>query len=93
MKALRPGDARFYNLGIGRGYTVRQVLESAQRVTGRPVPVEYGPRRSGDPAALYANATKIRQELGWQPRHTEIDPIVATAWNWHKNHPQGYEDG
>ena len=90
MNALRPGDARFYNLGIGRGYSVREVIESVERVTGGKVPVEYGPRRPGDPAALYANAQKIRDELGWQARHTEIDDIVATAWNWFKEHPQGY---
>jgi len=92
MEALRPGDARFYNLGIGRGYSVKEVLDSAQRVTGLEVPVEYGPRRAGDPAVLFANADKIRQELGWAPRYTEIDSIVATAWNWLKNHPDGYAD-
>src|SRR5208283_251224 len=73
MSALRPGDARFYNLGIGRGYSVRAVLDAAQRVTGRKVPVEFGPRRPGDPAALYADARKIRDELAWQARHTQID--------------------
>ena len=90
MEALKPGDARVYNLGIGRGYSVREVLESARRVTGIDIPVEYGPRRPGDPAVLYANAQKIQQELGWAPRCTEIDQIVATAWNWFKNHPDGY---
>ena len=92
MNALQPGDARFYNLGIGRGYSVKEVIDSVERVTGKKVPVEYGPRRPGDPAALYANAQKIRDELGWQARHTEIDDIVATAWNWFKNHPHGYAD-
>jgi UDP-glucose 4-epimerase len=92
MNALRPGDARFYNLGIGRGYSVREVIDAAERVTGRKVPVEYGPRRPGDPAALYANAQKIRDELGWQARRTEIDDIVATAWNWFKEHPHGYAE-
>jgi UDP-glucose 4-epimerase len=92
MNALQPGDARFYNLGIGRGYSVKEVIDSVQRVTGRKVPVEYGPRRPGDAAALYANAQKIRDELGWQARHTEIDDIVATAWNWFKNHPHGYAE-
>ena len=60
---LRPGDARFYNLGIGRGYSVREVIESARRVTGKAIPVEHGPRRAGDPAALFANAEKIRASL------------------------------
>lgn len=90
MEALRPGDARFYNLGIGRGYSVREVLQSAERVTGREIAVEYGPRRPGDPAELYADSTKVQTELGWRPHYTDIDPIVATAWNWHKNHPHGY---
>lgn len=91
MNALRPGDARVYNLGIGRGYSVREVIDSAKRVTGVDFPVEYGPRRPGDPAVLYADAQKIGRELGWSPRYTEIDPIVATAWQWFKSHPQGYE--
>ena len=92
MNALKPANARFYNLGIGRGYSVKEVIDSVQRVTGKKVPVEYGERRSGDPAALYANAQKIHDELGWQARHTQIDAIVATAWNWFKNHPHGYAD-
>jgi UDP-glucose 4-epimerase len=92
MEAMRPGDARFYNLGIGRGYSVREVIESARRVTGREIPVEYGPRREGDPAILFADADKIRRELGWSARYTEIDPIVATAWRWLEKHPEGYAD-
>ena len=91
MNALQPGDARFYNLGIGRGYSVKEVIDAARRVTGRTIPVEYGPRRPGDPAALFANAQKIRDELGWSARFTEIDSIVASAWNWHNRHPRGYE--
>ena len=90
MNALEPGDARFYNLGIGKGYSVREVLEAAGRVTGKEIPVEYGDRRPGDPPVLFANADKIRQELGWAARYTEIDEIVATAWNWFEKHPDGY---
>ena len=78
-------------LWVGRGYSVREVLQSAQRVTGRQIAVEYGPRRCGDPAELYADSTKVQAELGWKPRYTEIDQIVATAWNWQKNHPHGYD--
>ena len=92
MDALRPGDERFYNLGIGRGYSVREVLEAAQRVTGRQIPVEYGARRPGDPAVLFADARKIAGELGWSARYTQIDQIVATAWRWFKDHPNGYDD-
>jgi len=90
MNALKPGDARFYNLGIGRGYSVKEVLQSAQRVTGIEIPVEYGPRRPGDPAVLFADPGKIRRELGWTARYTDLDPIVATAWRWFQGHPQGY---
>jgi UDP-glucose 4-epimerase len=92
MDALKPGDGRFYNLGIGRGYSVREVIEAAQRVTGLEIPIEYGDRRPGDPAVLYANAQKIHDELGWLARYSEIDEIVATAWRWMRNHPNGYED-
>ena len=90
MEALQPGDGRFYNLGIGRGYSVKEVIDAARCVTGLDIPVEYGARRLGDPAVLYANADKIRRELGWSARYTAIDAIVATAWNWFKNHPAGY---
>ena len=90
MEALRPGDARFYNLGIGKGYSVREVIDSARRVTGREIRVQYGARRPGDPAVLYADASKIRRELGWQPKYTELDAIVASAWRWHSSHPDGY---
>jgi UDP-glucose 4-epimerase len=90
MEALKPGDMRFYNLGIGRGYSVKEVLDSVRRVTGVDFPVEYGPRRPGDPAILYANADKIRRELGWSARYLDIDAIIATAWNWFEKHPRGY---
>ncbi len=90
MDALRPGDARFYNLGIGKGYSVSEVIESAKRVTGREILVEYGERRSGDPAVLFASVEKIQSELGWSARYTEIDEIVATAWNWFEKYPDGY---
>jgi UDP-glucose 4-epimerase len=91
MEALQPGDMRFYNLGIGRGYSVKEIIDSAHRVTGIDFPVEYGPRRAGDPAILFANADKIRRELGWTARHVDVDDIVATAWNWFKKHPHGYK--
>ncbi len=90
MGALRPGDGGFYNLGIGRGYSVNEVLESARRVTGREIPIEHGARRPGDPAILFADARKIQEELGWSAGYTDIDEIVATAWNWHQHHPDGY---
>jgi len=88
----KPGDARVYNLGIGRGYSVKEVVESAKRVTGIDIPIEYGPRRPGDPAILFADARKIQSELGWSARYTRIDEIVATAWKWFKNRSHGYEE-
>ena len=66
-------------------------LPVARRVTGVGFTVEYGPRRAGDPAILFANAEKICRELGWSARYTEIQPIIATAWNWFQKHPAGYE--
>jgi len=92
MKALRDGDQRFYNLGIGRGYSVREVIESVKRVTGKEFTVEIGQRRPGDPPTLYANADKLRDELGWEPRYTELDAIVETAWRWFGEHPEGYAE-
>ena len=90
MNALEPGDGRFYNLGIGRGYSVKEVVDSARRVTGVDIPIHDGDRRPGDPAILFADAGKIQRELDWTARYTEIDQIVETAWNWFKNHPNGY---
>jgi len=92
MEALQPGDARFYNLGIGRGYSVRQVIESARRVTALDIPIEYGERRPGDPAVLFAGAEKIRKELGWSAHYQRIDEIIGTAWRWFQSHPNGYDD-
>jgi UDP-glucose 4-epimerase len=90
MEALRPGQQRFYNLGIGQGQTVRQVVEAAKRVTGIDFKVRTGPRRPGDPPQLFANADKIKRELGWQAKYTDIHAIVETAWRWFKTHPDGY---
>jgi len=92
LEALNPGDTRFYNLGIGKGYSVKEVVDAARRVTAEDIPIEYGPRRPGDPAILFANAEKIQNELGWSARYTDIDRIVSSAWNWFKNHPDGYGD-
>ena len=90
MNTIEPGDQRFYNLGIGKGYSVKEVIDAVGRVTGRDVPVTYGPRRAGDPAVLFADATKIHRELGWSARYTSIEDSVATAWQWFQQHPEGY---
>lgn len=82
-----------YNLGNGNGFSVRQVIEAAERVVGRPIPVREGARRAGDPAVLVAGSGKAKAELGWTPRYPDLDEIVRTAWAWHQAHPQGYAPG
>jgi UDP-glucose 4-epimerase len=88
----KAGAQHFYNLGTGRPSSNREVIRAVERATGRKVPVVEAPRRAGDPPALYANSSKAQQELGWKIRFPDIDSIVATAWNWHRTHPQGYGD-
>lgn len=90
MNALKPGDQRAYNLGIGRGHSVKQIIESVRRVTGKDLPVMHGPRRPGDPPELYADPRKIKAELGWSAAITDLDEIVASAWRWFSKHPRGY---
>jgi UDP-glucose 4-epimerase len=88
FQALDQRDRMIYNLGNGQGFTVRQVVESARRVTGHPIPVEQLPRRAGDPAVLIATSAKIETELGWKPKYTQLDDIVRTAWEWHQQRYQ-----
>lgn len=90
MGKIEPGGVGFYNLGIGHGYSVREVIDSVGRVSGCEIEVKMGARRAGDPPELYANADKAREELGWTPEFTEIDDVVETAWRWFKDHPGGY---
>jgi UDP-glucose 4-epimerase len=81
--AAAPGIRRAYNLGCGGdGYSVREVVDAAARITGRPIPVAVGPRRDGDPAVLVASSNRISKELGWRPRHQQLEPIIASAWEW-----------
>ena len=91
LSKLAPGVSLAYNVGIGRGYSVREVIRVAEEVTGRTVPVKEGARRAGDPPALVARADKIRAELGWVPKYTDLKAIIETAWRWHQAHPNGYE--
>lgn len=87
--ALGTRDRLTYNLGNGVGFTVREVVESARRVTGHPIPIVEEPRRPGDPAVLIASSDKIEQELGWKPAFTKLDDIIASAWAWHQQlHPR-----
>ncbi len=91
LTRTEPG-LRIYNLGNGQGYSVRQVIESAQRVTGLPIRVEERPRRPGDQAITSASSARIRAELGWQPRYPDLDTIIESAWRWKRQHPHGYRN-
>ena len=84
------GASGAYNLGTGTPHSVRAVIDAVERVTGKRVPWTLGPRRAGDPAALYAAPGKARTELGWTPQFADLDAIVGTAWRWHQSHPHGY---
>lgn len=90
LKALDKGS-RVYNLGNGKGYSIMDVVCTAREVTGNPVPVEIGPRRPGDPDILIADSSRIRDELGWTPRYTDLRDIIESAWKWHSAHPEGYQ--
>jgi UDP-glucose 4-epimerase len=91
LEALEREDRLVYNLGNGSGYSVREVIETARSVTGAKIPIVESPRRPGDAPRLVASSEKIRAELGWTPRHPDLKDIVASAWEWHRNHPKGYE--
>ena len=92
LEKLEHGKELRYNVGTGKGYSVREVIRTAEAVTSKQIPVKEGPRRPGDPPMLVACSDKIQRELGWRPRYTELRPIVETAWNWHRSHPRGYRD-
>ena len=93
VKYLRNGgNSDIFNLGNGIGFSVKEVIETARKVTGHPIPAKISPRRAGDPAKLIASSEKARKILGWKPEHAELEEIIATAWNWHKKHPNGYND-
>jgi len=80
-----------YNLGSGSGFSNKEILETAKKITGIDIPVQFAPRRAGDPPVLVASSDKIKQELGWNPTRTHIENIISTAWAWHSAHPDGYE--
>lgn len=90
LEALQPGDQRYYNLGIGHGLSVREIIDAAKRVTGIDFPVKIGERRPGDPPSLYADPSKIADELGWRAQITDTEAIIESAWRWFQAHPHGY---
>ncbi len=90
--ALDKSKSGYYNLGTGSGTSVREVIAACERSVGKPIPVKESARRSGDPARLIAASQKATSELGWHPRHQDIDQIAKSAWAWHQKHPNGYPD-
>lgn len=92
LEALADRDKMVYNLGSGTGYSVREVIDTASQVSGKTIPVIELDRRPGDSARLVASSEKIRRELGWKPQHDSIKDIIADAWEWHSQHPRGYDE-
>ena len=92
LEGLQEHDCLIYNLGSGNGYSVREVIETARQVTGHQIPVNELQRRPGDSARLVASSDKIKRELGWRPKHDNLREIISSAWDWHRSHPNGYED-
>jgi UDP-glucose 4-epimerase len=90
LQGLESHEKLICNLGSGEGFSVRQIVDLARKVTGHPIPVREMPRRAGDPAVLIASSDKIRSLLGWNPQHSDVESIIASAWEWHKSHPRGY---
>jgi len=91
LSALDQRDRMIYNLGNGKGYSVKEVIETARKVTGEKIPAVEHPRREGDSARLVASSDKIRRELGWTPQHPALEDILQSAWEWHHSHPNGYK--
>lgn len=92
VMALDVPGVKAFNLGVGQGYSVLDVVKAARRVTGHPIPAEIRPRRPGDPDRLVADPAKAQAELGWKAEQSGLDAIVESAWRWHKSHPNGYSD-
>lgn len=85
------GESGVYNLGNGNGFSVKEVIEAARRVTGIEIPAEVALRRLGDPAKLVASSVRAEEELGWKPRYISIEQIIESTWKWHSTHPKGYD--
>lgn len=91
-KLETPNTFVHYNLGTGKPSSVREILNAVEKVTGLPVPAEETERRAGDPPSLYADNTKAREELGWEPQYMDVESLISSAWKWHESHPDGYND-
>ena len=89
---MKTNQSDVFNLGTAQGYSNLEILEAAKKVTGIDIPYTIGPRRGGDPDSLVADSSKARSVLGWKPKHENVEDVIATAWKWHQNHPNGYED-
>ncbi len=90
MEKMKEGQPIHLNLGTGKGFSVKQIIAAAEKVTGKKVPVKYGPRRAGDAIALYADPSKAKSVLGWEAKHKDPETIIASAWKWFSGHPKGY---
>ena len=90
LEAIKPGTHEILNLGNGNGFSVREVIDAAKRVTGVDFSVVEQGRRAGDPPMLVAASERIRERLGWQPRKAEIETMISDAWAWHQTNPDGY---
>ncbi|MBR0261118.1 MAG: UDP-glucose 4-epimerase GalE [Selenomonadaceae bacterium] len=93
LKYLRDGgESNIFNLGNGQGFSVKEMIVTAEKVTGQKIKTEIGPRRAGDPAQLIASSDKAKEVLKWNPQFADVEKVIETAWTWHKKHPNGYED-
>ena len=88
---MNGGKNDVFNLGNGVGFTVREIVDAAEKVVGKPIACEIASRRAGDPAQLVASSEKAKTVLGWKPKYDDIDTIISTAWLWHSAHPCGYK--
>jgi UDP-glucose 4-epimerase len=92
LSHLDRGAGTAFNVGNSRGYSILEVLEAARRITGRAIPHVLAPRRPGDPAVLVASSDKLKRELGWEPKQSALENIIASAWAWKLKHPEGYQN-
>jgi UDP-glucose 4-epimerase len=93
IEATTPETAEVFNIGTGVGQSVKQIIAACEKIVGHPIPQEITPRRPGDPPRLVADPTKLKTQLGWEPAYTDIEKTIATAWEWHRTHPEGYGNG